>query len=66
MVLSKRKVDLTSGALFSAIVRFAIPLMIGSLIQLLFNAVDIMVLSQVADNNAVLLASLSCRIEILR
>ena len=52
MVLSKRKVDLTSGALFSAIVRFAIPLMIGSLIQLLFNAVDIMVLGHMANTTA--------------
>ncbi|MBQ8341548.1 MAG: MATE family efflux transporter [Clostridia bacterium] len=52
MVLSKRRIDLTSGPLFPAIVRFAIPLIIGSLVQLLFNAVDIVVLGKMADTTA--------------
>ena len=52
MVL-KRKIDITEGPLFPSIVRFAIPLIIGSLIQLLFNAVDIMVLGNMADTVAV-------------
>ena len=52
MVLTKKRAMLTSGPLFSAIVRFSIPLIIGSLVQLLFNAVDIMVLGNMASTTA--------------
>ena len=53
MVLSKKNINITSGPLFPSIVRFSVPLIIGSLIQLLFNAVDIMVLGNMADTVAV-------------
>lgn len=53
MDLTKKRLALTSGPLLPAIVRFSIPLIIGSLIQLLFNAVDIAVLGNMADSVAV-------------
>ena len=48
-----KNVDVLGGKLFPSVLRFGIPLLLVALIQTLFNAVDIMVLSQVADNNAV-------------
>ena len=48
-----RKVDVTNGPLLPSIVKFTIPLVIASLVQLLFNAVDIAVLGHMADTNAV-------------
>lgn len=48
-----KNVDVLGGKLFPSILRFGIPLLLVALIQTLFNAVDIMVLSQMADNNAV-------------
>jgi len=48
-----KDVDVLNGKLFPSIIRFGVPLLLVSLIQNLFNAVDIMVLGQMADNNAV-------------
>ena len=48
-----KNVDVLGGKLFPSILRFGIPLLLVALIQTLFNAVDIMVLSQMADDNAV-------------
>lgn len=45
--------DITNGPLLSSIVKFAIPLIISSVVQILFNAVDIIVLGHMADTNAV-------------
>ncbi len=53
MTLAKKRVDIVSGPLLASIVKFAIPLMIGSVIQILFNAVDIIVLGHMANTNAV-------------
>ena len=53
MSLTKRRMDITNGALLPSIVKFAIPLMLASVIQILFNAVDIIVLGHMADTNAV-------------
>ncbi len=53
MTLTKRRVDITNGPLLSSIVKFAIPLMLASVVQILFNAVDIIVLGHMADTNAV-------------
>ena len=53
MTLTKRRVDIVGGPLLASIVKFAIPLMIGSVIQILFNAVDIIVLGHMASTNAV-------------
>ena len=53
MVIAKRRTDILNGRLLPSIVKFAIPLMIGSIVQILFNAVDIVVLGNMADTNAV-------------
>lgn len=48
-----KNVDVLGGRLFGSILRFTIPLLFVSLIQSLFNAVDIMVLGQLANTDAV-------------
>lgn len=53
MTATKRRADITSGRLLPSIVKFAIPLMLGSIVQILFNAVDIVVLGHMASTNAV-------------
>ena len=49
----KRELNLTEDRLFPAILRFSWPLIVGSVIQVLFNAIDIMVLGNMADSLAV-------------
>ena len=49
----KRTLNLTEDQLFPAILRFAWPLIVGSMMQILFNAIDIMVLGNMADSLAV-------------
>ena len=46
-------VNFTEGPLVPAIVRYSIPIMIASVIQVLFNAVDVAVLGNLADASAV-------------
>ncbi|MBQ8351145.1 MAG: MATE family efflux transporter [Clostridia bacterium] len=46
-------VDVTGGPLISSILKYSIPVVIGSLIQVLFNAADIAVLGNMADGVAV-------------
>ena len=53
MFLSKKNVDATKGALLPLIFTYAIPLIISTLVQSFFHAVDIAVLGNMADNNAV-------------
>ena len=48
-----KKVDATQGALIPLIISFVIPLILMTLIQKLFNAVDIAVLGKMADTTAV-------------
>jgi len=49
LLSAKKRADLLSGPLFPSIVKFAIPLIIGHLIQILFNAIDIAVLGHMAS-----------------
>ena len=53
MFLSKRSVDATKGAILPLIITYATPLIISTLIQSLFNAVDVAVLSAMANSHAV-------------
>lgn len=46
------EIDMTSGPLTGKIIRFAIPLMISGVLQLLFNAADMVVVGRFADSNA--------------
>lgn len=48
-----QNVDITGGPLFSSILKYSIPVIIGSLIQVLFNSADIAVLGNMADGVAV-------------
>ncbi|MBO7146983.1 MAG: MATE family efflux transporter [Lentisphaeria bacterium] len=46
------KIDMCRGPLFKQIVVFSIPLMLSGLLQLLFNAVDLMVVGRFASHQA--------------
>lgn len=50
---SKRGAQITEGPLFKSIISYAIPIMLGNYISILFNAADIAVLGNYADKNAV-------------
>lgn len=52
MTLTKEN-SITEGPIFSSMLRFAIPMMIASVVQLIFHAVDIIVLGQMADTVSV-------------
>ena len=45
-------IDMTSGSLLKKMLRFAIPLALSTLLQLLFNAADLVVVSRFAGDNA--------------
>ena len=46
------ELDMTTGALLPKMLRFALPLMLSSLLQLLFNAADIAVVGKYAGDNS--------------
>ncbi len=50
---SSRTLDITGAPLIPTIIRYSIPVMLASLIQVLFNAVDIAVLGHMASAEAV-------------
>lgn len=52
-IFSPKKVDATEGRLLPLIIIYSIPLIISTLVQTLFNAVDIVVLRYASDNVAV-------------
>lgn len=52
-MLRRKHVDATTGPIIPQIVRYALPLILTTLLQSLFNAVDLMVLGNMADSNAV-------------
>lgn len=49
---SNYTMDLTQGPILKKIIIFAIPLVISSILQLLFNAVDVMVVGKFAGDNS--------------
>ena len=51
--LKAKSIDATEGRLLPKIIQYAIPLILSTLIQQLFNAIDIVVLGQMADSAAV-------------
>jgi putative MATE family efflux protein len=53
MFLSKKSVDATKGAIFPLVIAYAVPLIISTLVQSLFHAVDIAVLGTMASVTAV-------------
>ena len=48
----KYEIDMCSGSVFRKMLLFAIPLMCSSILQLLFNAADIVVVGRFAGDNA--------------
>ena len=49
----KYSIDMTSGPLFGKIIRFIFPLIITNLLQMFYNAADIMIVGLSADPDAV-------------
>ena len=47
-----KNVDITGGPIFKSIVMFAVPVIIGSLIQVLFNAADLMVVGNLSGEQS--------------
>lgn len=52
MMARSREIDMTNGPLLGKIIQFAIPLALSSMLQLLFNAADVIVVGQFAGSNA--------------
>ncbi len=48
----KYEIDMCSGSVFGKMLLFALPLMCSSILQLLFNAADIVVVGRFAGDNA--------------
>ncbi|MDO4487881.1 MAG: MATE family efflux transporter [Eubacteriales bacterium] len=49
---SKHEIDMLNGSLLPKILEFSIPLVLSSVLQLLFNAADVMVVGQFVGSNA--------------
>ncbi len=54
MVKSQKKyeIDMCSGPILTKMLRFSLPLMFSSILQLLFNATDIVVVGRFAGDNS--------------
>lgn len=52
-LFKKKEIDMCNGNLFKKIVIFAIPLMISGILQLLYNAADLIVVGNFGSDNAV-------------
>ena len=53
MVAEKKKLDFTSGRIFYKLVLFVLPIIATNLLQTLYNAADMMVVSLSHEDNAV-------------
>lgn len=52
MTNAKHGIDMTTGAILPKILKFTLPLMLSSVLQLLFNAADIIVVGNFASDNS--------------
>ena len=52
MFIKSRQIDMTNGPILEKLLRFSIPLILSSLLQLLFNAADIIVVGRFAGDNS--------------
>ena len=48
----KNQIDMTEGPIFSKLLKFSIPLILSSVLQLLFNAADVVVVGRFAGDNS--------------
>ena len=46
------KIDMVNGRMIGKIIRFSIPLILSGILQLLFNAADVIVVGQFAGNES--------------
>ena len=46
------QIDMTEGPIFGKLLKFSIPLIISSVLQLLFNAADVVVVGRFAGDNS--------------
>lgn len=51
--MKSKEIDILHGPLLSSILRYSLPVMLGSLIQVLFNAADLMVVGQMGSEQSV-------------
>ena len=61
-VMSKKRVDLTEGSVWGAVLKFALPLMLGQLFQQLYNAADTYVAGNYISSDALAAVSASADI----
>ena len=52
MFIKTTQIDMTNGPILEKLLRFSIPLILSSLLQLLFNAADIIVVGRFAGDNS--------------
>ena len=46
----KYEIDMTNGTIMDKLITFSLPLMLSGILQLMFNAVDIIVVGQVSGS----------------
>lgn len=64
--MAANKIDMTAGSIFPKLLRFSLPLMLSSVLQLFFNAADIIVVGRFAgDNSLAAVGSTSSLINLL-
>ena len=64
--MSKNHIDMTSGPILPKLIKFALPLILSSVLQLLFNAADVVVVGRYAgDNSLAAVGSTSSLVNIL-
>lgn len=49
---SKNQINMTEGSIFGKLIQFSVPLILSSILQLLFNAADIIVVGRFAGDNS--------------
>ncbi|MBR3404505.1 MAG: oligosaccharide flippase family protein, partial [Firmicutes bacterium] len=52
MARKNYEIDMTEGPILGKMIRFALPLMLSSILQLLFNAADVIVVGRFAGSEA--------------
>jgi len=57
--MAKKELDMTNGNLFQKIIIYSVPIMLTSILQLLYNACDLMVVGKFASNGEEALAAVS-------
>lgn len=50
--MTKNQIDMTNGPIFSKLIKFSVPLIFSSVLQLLFNAADIVVVGRFAGDSS--------------